>query len=222
MANASEKEEYLAQLSRSYLYKDILDLSGIRYGNKLRDLLRLLAYQTGSLVSFSELGRSLGLTTDTVQRYVDLLEQSFVVFRLTGFSRNLRKEIVKNPKVYFYDLGIRNAVLENFNPPDKRQDRGGLWENFLLLERIKAQSYRQQRPNRFFWRTYTGAEIDYVEESGGNLRGYAFKGQARRAKAPATWSDTYPQAVFASVHRENYLDFILAEDNRSSAPSSLP
>lgn len=207
--NAVEKAEYLTQLSHSYLYKDILDLGGIRHSHKIRDLLRLLAFQTGSLISFSELGQNLGMSTETVQRYVDLLEKSFVLFRLTGFSRNLRKEIVKSPKIYFYDLGIRNAVLENFNPPEKRQDLGGIWENFLLIERMKTQSYHQNRANRFFWRTYTGAEIDYVEESGGALRGYGFKWKPKKVKAPATWLEVYPEATFQNVNRENYLDFIL-------------
>ncbi len=207
--NAKDKAEYLTQISRSYLYKDILDLAGIKHADKIRDLLRLLAFQTGSLVSFAELGRSLGMSTETVQRYVDLLEKSFVLFRLTGFSRNLRKEIVKSPKIYFHDLGIRNAVLENFNPPKKRQDLGGLWENFLLLERMKNLSYRQIGVNRFFWRTYTGAELDYLEESGGTLRGYEFKWTNKTAKAPTAWLEHYNNATFKLIHRDNYLDFIL-------------
>ena len=208
--NAADKAEYLTGLSHSYLYKDILDLGGIKHADKIRDLLRLLAFQTGSLISYSELGRSLGMSTETVQRYIDLLEKSFVVFRLTGYSRNLRKEIVKNPKIYFVDLGIRNAIMENFHSPDKRPDRGGLWENFLLVERIKSQANRQERANRFFWRTYTGAELDYVEESGGTLRGFEFKWGTKAVKAPATWLDTYSEATFQHINRENYLEFILS------------
>lgn len=209
IAHAEDKAEYLTQLSHSYLYKDILDLGGIRHSGKIRDLLRLLAFQTGSLISYSELGRNLGMSTETVQHYIDLLEKSFVVFRLTGFSRNLRKEIVKNPKIYFNDLGIRNAILENFNPLHKRQDIGALWENFLLVERIKSQSNRQIRANRFFWRTYTGAEIDYIEESGGSLRGFEFKWKNKAVKAPATWLKTYAEASFQYINRENYFDFLL-------------
>jgi predicted AAA+ superfamily ATPase len=211
--NSADKEEFLTNLSYSYLYKDILDLGGIKHSDKIRDLLRLLAFQTGSLISYSELGQNLGMSTETVQRYIDLLEKSFVLFRLTGFSKNLRKEIVKSPKIYFNDLGIRNAVLENFNPPNKRPDLGGLWENFLLLERIKLLSNGQHRANRFFWRTYTGAEIDYIEESGGILKGYEFKWKNKHVKAPATWLKTYTEATFQYINRENYLDFVLSVEN---------
>lgn len=210
LPNASDKAEYLTLMSHTYLYKEVLELGGIRrHSDKIRDLLRLLAFQTGSLISYSELGRSLGMSTETVQRYIDLLEKSFVLFRLSGYSRNLRKEIVKNPKIYFMDLGMRNAVIDNFNPPDKRPDRGALWENFLLLERMKSQSNRQHRANRFFWRTYTGAELDYVEESGGELNGFEFKWGTKVGKAPATWLETYPEVSFQTVNRENYLDFVL-------------
>lgn len=209
LPNAADKTEYLMNLTRAYLYKDILDLEDIKHADKIRDLLRLLAYQTGSLVSFNELGNNLGLSTQTVQRYVDLLEKAFVLFRLSGYSRNLRKEIVKNPKIYFTDLGVRNAVLENFNPPDKRPDKGALWENFLLLERMKTMTYHRQFANRFFWRTYTGAELDYVEESGGKLSGFEFKWSKKNGKAPATWLQTYPEAGYQCINRENYLDFLL-------------
>lgn len=212
LPNAADKKEYLINLSRAYLYKDVLELEDIKYAGKIRDLLRLLAYQTGSLVSFSELGANLGLSTPTVQRYVDLLEKAFVIFRLTGYSRNLRKEIVKNPKVYFFDLGVRNAILENFNPPDKRPDKGALWENFLLLERMKSMAYRRQSANRFFWRTYTGAELDYVEEAGGTLAGFEFKWGQKTGKAPSTWLDTYKEASYQCINRENYLGFLLSEE----------
>jgi predicted AAA+ superfamily ATPase len=208
LRNAADKMEYLMNLSRAYLYKDVLELEDIRHAGKIKDLLRLLAYQTGSLVSFSELATNLGLSTPTVQRYVDLLEKAFVIFRLTGYSRNLRKEIVKNPKIYFLDLGVRNAVLENFNPPEKRQDIGALWENFLLLERMKTMTYQRRFANRFFWRTYTGAELDYVEESSGELAGYEFKWGRKTGKVPATWLDTYREASYQCVNRENYLEFL--------------
>ncbi|MCB9037891.1 MAG: DUF4143 domain-containing protein [Lewinellaceae bacterium] len=165
-------------MSSSYLYKDILELAKIRNPKAIYDLLRLLAYQIGSTVSLNELGRQLEMSKDTVASYVDLLEKAFVLFRLSGFSRNLRKEVVKMDKIFFYDLGIRNAVIDNFNELDRRTDTGQIWENFLIIERIKATSYQKQFANRYFWRTYTGAELDYVEESGGRLNGYEFK--ARR------------------------------------------
>lgn len=211
--NAADKEEFMRTLSSSYLYKDILDLTGIRHSNKIRDLLRLLAFQVGSTVSFNELGRSLGLSTETVQHYIDLLEKSFVIFRLTGFSRNLRKEIVKSPKIYFNDIGIMNAVLENFNPPSRRQDYGKLWENFLIVERAKLLSNNRKSAHKFFWRTYTGAEIDYIEEARGMLRGYECQWGNKRSKVPKTWSETYPEAGFEYVNRENYLGFILKNED---------
>ncbi len=210
--NGDEKAIYLTTLSRSYLYMDILELGGIKHAGKIQDLLRLLAFQVGSLVSFSELGRQLGISTETVQRYVDLLEKSFVLFQLKGFSRNLRKELVKSPKIYFNDLGVRNAILENFNPLKKRSDVGALWENFLIIERRKVLSNHQLRANTFFWRTYTGAEIDYIEEHGGRLNGFEFKWSNKNVKAPSTWLNTYTEATFQYFNRDNYLDFILAEE----------
>ncbi len=209
LPNAQEKMEYLTEISHSYLYKDMLELGAIKHSNKIRDLLRLLAHQIGSLVSFSELGRNLGMSTETVQSYVYLLQKTFVIFRLSGFRRNLRKEIVKNSKIYFTDLGIRNALIENFQPPEKRPDKGAMWENFLLIERIKSMAYRRRFANRYFWRTYTGAELDYVEETGGRLHGFEFKWGDKTVKAPKTWLETYPAADFQYVNRENYLDFIL-------------
>lgn len=218
LSNAADKTEYLMNLTRAYLYRDVLELEDIKYAGKIKDLLRLLAYQTGSLISFSELGSNLGLSTPTVQRYVDLLEKAFVIFRLTGYSRNLRKEIVKNPKIYFLDLGVRNAILENFNPPEKRPDKGALWENFLLLERMKTMAYQRQFANRFFWRTYTGAELDYVEEAGGHLAGFEFKWGKKTGKAPATWLDTYREAGYQRINRENYLEFLLPAPLPESRP----
>lgn len=209
--NSNEKREYLMNVSRAYLYKDILDLGGIRHADKIKDLLRLLAYQMGSLVSFNEISKSLKMSVETVQNYVDLLEKTFVIFRLRGFSRNLRKEIIKNHKIYFVDLGIRNAIIENFLPPDQRPDKGAMWENFLIQERMKTMIYQRQYANRYFWRTYTGAELDYVEESDGKLHGYEFKWGKKGAKAPKTWLATYSEADFQFVNRENYLEFLLEQ-----------
>lgn len=206
---ASDKVLFLKELSNSYLYKDILELGDIRHARKVHDLLRLLAYQVGSTVSLNELGRQLEMNKDTVARYIDLLEKSFIVFRLPGYSRNLRKEVVKMDKVYFYDLGVRNAVIDNFNTLDLRNDKGQLWENFLIAERLKNTAYQNTLANRYFWRTYTGAELDYIEEGGGALRGYEFKWGAKTANAPQTWMENYPEASFECINRENYLDFVL-------------
>ncbi|MEI6411195.1 MAG: ATP-binding protein, partial [Bacteroidota bacterium] len=206
---ASDKVLFLKELSNSYLYKDILELGDIRHARKVHDLLRLLAYQIGSTVSLNELGRQLEMNKDTVARYIDLLEKAFIVFRLPGYSRNLRKEVVKMDKVYFYDLGVRNAVIDNFNNLDLRNDKGQLWENFLIAERLKNTAYQNTLANRYFWRTYTGAELDYIEESGGALRGYEFKWGSKTANAPQTWMENYPEASFECINRENYLDFVL-------------
>jgi len=205
--NRVEKAKYITELTEDYLYKDVLELENIRYHHKLRDLLRLLAFQIGSEVSLNELSNNLGLSKDTVARYIELLEQSFVIFRLRGFSRNLRKEVNKQPKIYFYDLGIRNALIDNFNDIDKRNDIGQLWENFLILERLKRNEYQSHLCSRYFWRTYTGAELDYIEEYGGNLCGYEFKWK-KNSKAPRSWFETY-NGKFQSLNKENFVDFVL-------------
>jgi len=206
---AVDKVEFLKELTGAYLYKDILELADIRHSRKVHDLLRLLAYQIGATVSLNELGRQLEMSKETVARYIDLLEKAFIVFRLPGFSRNLRKEVVKMDKVYFYDLGVRNAVIDNFNALNVRNDIGQMWENFLVAERMKHNAYRRHFSNRYFWRTYTGAELDYLEDSGGHLKGYEFKWAAKTAKAPPAWMETYPEASFQCINRENYSDFVL-------------
>jgi predicted AAA+ superfamily ATPase len=208
IGNAEKKIRYLQELTHSYLYKDILTLANVRYPEKLRQILKLLAWQVGNLVSINELANTLQLSRDAVANYIDLLEKSFVIFRLSGFSRNLRKEITKMDKIYFYDLGIRNALIENFNSLSTRQDVGQLWENFLITERIKSASYHFRYAGRYFWRTHTGSELDYLEERGGQLAGYEFKWGSKVATAPAAWLETYPQAVFHCINRENFMEFI--------------
>ena len=208
MGGDLERNELLREICSSYLYKDILELTGIRHRDKIADLLRLLAYQVGSQVSLEEIGRKLGMGKDTVSSYIDLLEQSFVVFRLPGFSRNLRKEVVKTKKIFFYDLGIRNALIDNLKRLPARNDVGQLWENFLIIERLKTLSYERRTANRYFWRTYTGAEIDYVEEAGGRLHGFEFTFGNKVKKAPRTWTETYPEATWQRVDTRNYLDFL--------------
>lgn len=207
--STQEKIIYLKELTSAYLYKDILELSGIRNANKLNGLLRLLAFQTGSLVSLQEVANSLQLSQPTVSNYLDLLEKSFVIFRLSGFSRNLRKEISKMEKFYFVDLGVRNAILDNFNELSLRNDTGQLWENFLLTERRKKLAYQFQFAGSYFWRTYNGAELDYVEEGGGRLDGYEFKFGNKKVRAPIPWATDYPEASFQLINRDNYQDFIL-------------
>lgn len=209
LGNYVDKRNYLIELTSAYLYKDVLELMFVKNPAKMRDLLRLLAYQIGSEVSLNELSNTLKIHRDTVVNYMDLLEKAFVIFRLSGYSRNLRKEISRHDKVFFWDLGVRNALIGNFSPLHDRDDTGRLWENFLLTERIKSQTYGQTHANRFFWRTYTGAELDYVEERDGQLYGYEFKWSQKTVKAPAAWLDAYPGAVFQVVNRDNYLDFLL-------------
>jgi uncharacterized protein len=207
--NSTDKVGFLNELSQAYLYKDILELSGIRQSGKLRDLLRLLAFQIGSEVSYNELGQQLGLDTATIIRYIDLLEKTFVLQTVGGFSRNLRKEISKKQKIYFLDLGIRNALIGQFNPLSMRADRGALWENFLFIERQKLLRNNQIRANTFFWRLQTGAELDYIEEYEGNLYGYEFKSGKKTAKTPLAWKETYPDAHFQTINNDNWLPFVL-------------
>lgn len=208
LTGREKKIRYLRELVSSYLYKDILALTNIKHADKLRNLLRLLAFQLGSEVSLNELGRQLGMAKETVESYLDLLEKSFVIFRLGGFSRNLRKEVTKMSKYYFFDLGVRNTVIENYQPLELRGDVGQLWENFLLLERMKKQAYNFEFSNRYFWRTYDQQEIDYLEQREGTLSAFEFKFQEHPAKIPKAWAKAYPEADFSVIHRRNFLKFI--------------
>ncbi len=202
------REDYLRELIQSYLFKDILALEGIRYANKLVRLLQLLAFQIGKQVSFAELGKQLSMSKNTVERYLDLLEKVFVIYRLSGFSRNLRKEITKSQRYFFYDTGVRNALIGNFNPLAVRNDLGELWENYIITERMKRQEYLRKVTNSYFWRTYDKKEIDLVEEREGRLFGYEVKWKKERVKIPRDWTSGYPDAAFEVIHQENYLKFI--------------
>jgi predicted AAA+ superfamily ATPase len=202
------REDYLRELIQSYLFKDILALEGIRYANKLVRLLQLLAFQIGKQVSFAELGKQLSMSKNTVERYLDLLEKVFVIYRLSGFSRNLRKEITKSQRYFFYDTGVRNALIGNFNPLAVRNDLGELWENYIITERMKRQEYLRKVTNSYFWRTYDKKEIDLVEEREGRLFGYEVKWKKERVKIPQDWTSGYPDAAFEVIHRENYFKFI--------------
>ncbi len=205
------KKEYLQVLSDAYLYKDLIEFGEIKNSSKIRDLLKLLAFQIGSQVSLTELGNSLGMSKDTVARYIDLLEKSNIIFRLKGLSRNLRKEVVKMDKIFFYDLGIRNILIDNLKQLKDRNDIGLLWENFLIVERMKLLAYTQNQASIYFWRTYTGAELDYVEEKNGELFGFEFKHGDKIGKAPNSWAEAYQNSKYKCINKDNYLNFVLQE-----------
>lgn len=205
----SDKIEYLMTLSNSYLFRDILELENIRNSSKLADLLKLLAFQIGNEVSLNELSNSLGIAKQTVERYLDLLEKSFIIIKVRGFSRNLRKEVSKTARYYFWDNGIRNTLINNFNALDSRNDAGMLWENFLTIERLKKQAYTSIYCNNYFWRTYDRQEIDWVEEREGKLFGYEFKWGKKKTKLPKAWKSTYPEAEFNIINKDNFQSFIV-------------
>jgi len=204
----SFKQEYLHELVSSYLIKDILAFEGVQKSKKMLDLLILLAFQIGKEVSHTELGTQLAMNKNTVERYLDLLEKAFVLVNIRGFSRNLRKEVTKTSRYYFYDNGIRNALINNFNSLDRRNDVGMLWENYLIIERIKKQNYLSIWSNNYFWRTYDQKEIDWVEEREGQLNGYEFKWKKDKAQPPKLWLETYENATFDCISKNNYLKFI--------------
>jgi len=209
LADNTLRKEYLVELVNAYLFKDLLSLEGIRNAGKLRDLLALLAYQTGSEVSLSELGSQLGLSKNTVEKYLDLLSKVFIIHRLGGFSSNLRKEITKNSKWYFYDNGIRNSLIGNFNPLSIRQDTGQLWENYLVAERMKKKLYHSELTTLHFWRTYDGQEIDVIEAEADSVKAFEIKWKEKEVKAPGAWQKAYPNAEFTFINPENYLNWIL-------------
>jgi predicted AAA+ superfamily ATPase len=212
MAGREVKQDYLRNLTTSYLYKDILEIGNIRYSSKLQDLLKLLAFQIGQEVSLNELGSQLGMSKDTVAGYIDLLEQSFVIFRLSGFSRNLRKEVSKRDKIYFWDTGVRNTVIGNLNPLTDRNDVGQLWENLMISERRKWLAYTGALGSVYFWRLYSGAEVDLVEEREGTLFGAEYKWKNQRVRPPQSFLETYPQATFEVVTPQNFLTHVGARE----------
>lgn len=205
-----QKRAYLEELTIAYLYKDILALDGIKKSNKISKILQLLAFQLGKEVSLTEIGQQVGLNKATVEHYLDLLEKSFVLIKVPGFSRNLRKEVSKSSKYYFYDTGVRNAMIHQFNALSLRNDLGELWENYLILERLKKQAYQNLFSNNYFWRTYDQQEIDWIEEREDNLHAYEFKwGSNCKVKEPVAWKNTYQNSCFEVIHQDNYLDFII-------------
>lgn len=208
MADNAMRKEYLMDIITAYLLKDLLSLEGLRNANKLRDLLTLLAFQVGNEVSLAELGSQLGLSKNTVEKYIDLLSKVFVIYRLGGYSGNLRKEISKNAKWYFYDNGILNALVGNFNPLAIRQDTGLLWENYLISERVKKKLYQSELTDFYFWRTYDGQEIDLIEASADSLKAFEIKWKQKITKVPGAWQKNYPEATFTTINPENYLTWI--------------
>lgn len=199
----------LMTLASSYLYRDLFSYDGIRKPTLLQNLVKALALQVGSEVSYNELASLIGADKATVEKYIDLLEKCFVVFRLPSYSRNMRNEIKKGKKIYFYDNGIRNAVLANFALPDQRTDMGALWENFLISERMKKNVYSGNYAQMYFWRTQTQHEVDYVEEVDGRLAAYEFKWNPRaKASIPKSFMEAYPSTSFKVITPENYIGFL--------------
>ncbi|MFO7789636.1 MAG: ATP-binding protein [Bacteroidales bacterium] len=209
MQTMQQKEDYLYELADDYLFKDILTFDGIKNSDKIRNLLRLIAFQVGNEVSNSELANKLQVHKDTVSRYLDLLSKVFIIFKVEGFSQNLRKEITKMHRWYFYDNGIRNLLIKNFNPLELRNDQGQLWENYMIAERVKYQSYNRLHTSNYFWRTYDKQEIDWIEQSGGKLKAYEMKWNPKKTvKPPSSWQKAYPEASFDVIHPKNYLTWL--------------
>ena len=209
LSGDKQKENYLREIVNSYLLKDILAFENIRNSDKILDLLRHIAFQIGKEVSLQELGNQLDMSKNTVDKYLDLLSKVYVIHKVRGFSRKLRKEITKNSRWYFLDNGLRNILVANVNPISARNDIGMLWENYVISERIKFQRYHQLTVNNYFWRTYDQQEIDWVEEHGGRLYGYEMKwNPGKRPKAPISWEKSYPDSDFQVIHPDNYLDWI--------------
>ena len=205
-----EEAMRLKELANSYLYKDILTWERIQKPEKMEKLVQAIAFQVGNEVSFHELGQTTGLDNQTVEKYINLLEQAFILFRLPSLSRNLRNELKKSRKIYFYDNGLRNAVINQFNPLDLRADTGALWENFLMSERIKQLAYQHISCNRYFWRTTAQQEIDYIEERNGLMTAYEFKWNTNRAyRVPKTFLQAYPQAKTSVINLENAAPWLL-------------
>lgn len=210
--NRSDAGEILKQLTTSYLYKDVLSITGIKKPELLDKLLKALALQIGSEVSYNELANLLQIDKTTVSKYIDLLEKAYIIFRLNSFSRNQRNEIKNNRKIYFYDNGIRNMIINNLNPLELRTDKGALWENFLISERIKLQQYNQLYTNNYFWRTVQKQEIDFVEETNGQLTAYEFKWNSKgKAKIPLSFINQY-NAIGKIIDKENFREFVMKNE----------
>ena len=208
--NPGDEKDILKQLSDSYLYKDIFMWEQIKKPDKILKLLQALAYQVGSQVSYNELGQLCGITSKTVEKYINLLEKTFVIFKLSSFRRNLRSELKNSKKIYFYDNGIRNSIIANYNQIESREDIGALWENYLVSERIKYLNYSSSWANYWYWRTKEQKEIDFIEESDGKINSYEFKWNPNsKIKKPKLFLNTYKDASFNVIHRDNFESFLL-------------
>ena len=204
------EQDVLVSLTDSYLYKDILAWEKILKPQKLEKLIKALAFQIGNEVSYSELGQICELDKNTIEKYIGFLEKAFIVFRLSSFSRNLRNELKRSRKIYFYDVGIRNAVINQFSPVQLRQDIGQLWENYWIAERRKFMDYTQQKVNTYFWRTHAGQEIDYIEEANGTLTAFECKwNEKAKVKIPGSFMEAYPNTELHKVSRANFEQFLM-------------
>lgn len=204
-----KEKEVLREIATSYLYKDILQIDGIRKTSVIEKLLQALAFQIGSEVNYHELAQLVGnINTVTVEKYLDLLEKAFVIYKLPALSRNLRNELKKGKKYYFYDNGIRNVLISNYNSIALRQDVGALWENYILAERLKHNQYAQYYSNQYFWRTHDQAEIDYIEETGGILHAVEIKWKAQKVSFPNSFLQAYPNNTTQIISTDNYTSFI--------------
>ncbi|MFW5701199.1 MAG: ATP-binding protein [Cyclobacteriaceae bacterium] len=208
LPDKKDKIDYLNEMVSSYLLKDILVYENIKNSQTIFNLLRLIAFQIGGEVSLQELGKQLSISKNTVEKYLDLLSKVYILHKVEGFSRNLRKEITKNSRWYFLDNGIRNAVIANFNPIESRNDIGQLWENYMINERIKYQEYKKISSNNYFWRTYEQQEIDWVEEREGSLFGYEFKWKESKLKIPTQWKNAYPNSSFEVINMDNFENWL--------------
>lgn len=211
VSNPGDEKNTLKELSDSYLYKDILSLDSISKPDKLVRLLKALALQIGNQISYNEIGNMISLDSKTVERYVDILEKSFIVFRLGSFSRNLRNELKASRKIYFWDLGIRNAIIGNLAQIENRTDAGELWENFAIAERLKQNAYQNSFAQSWFWRTQQQKEIDYIEEENGMIHAFEFKWNEHKArtKCPESFSTAYPDALFQVITPKNIEEFLM-------------
>jgi predicted AAA+ superfamily ATPase len=207
--NYSDAKRLLTNLANNYLYKDLFEFKGIKKPEILHKLIRSLALQLGNEVSYNELAQTLGIDKITVENYINLLEKCFVIFRLSSYSRNVRNEIRKGKKIYFYDNGIRNALISNFAPLELRNDTGALWENLMISERVKHNAYNRNYAQLFFWRTQQQQEIDLIEEQGGIITAYEFKwNERKRAALPSIFQKNYPNTEFKVINRDNYMEFL--------------
>jgi predicted AAA+ superfamily ATPase len=210
LVSNDDKRNYLQQLVQSYLLKDILSFGGIKHSDKIVSLLRLIAYQVGSEVSYNELGIQLGMSRLTVESYLDLLSKVFIIYKLPSYSTNQRKEVTKSSKWYFFDNGIRNAIINDFRIPTLRNDIGNLWENYLMSERIKSNKYLNKTKELYFWRNYNQQEIDLIEVRDGMIASFEFKyTDNKKVKQPLSFKTLYPESTFEVINRDNYLDFVV-------------